>query len=266
VGDPPFEYQRAEALLRQKRETVVEPGTRLDRSFLQWCRESGFSGTEILSLFPKGGGNGREPAYKCDVQCPSCRSWRTEDLGISAVRELISVARRTEPVEFDFKFRCASCEEAEQRRRDSERGSHSTEALLARMRSADAQKRKARAEMIVSQCLSRSHTWRNDIPEEKRFAMLTKEPFDEELVAAAIQQMAWKDFFATPYWHAVHDEALRRVRGKCVVCAGSEPLRVHYRTNDLHGFEHTERGMRELLFLCKHCEMTSALRTKWDSN
>jgi hypothetical protein len=134
------------------------------------------------------------------------------------------------------------------------------------MRAEARRKSRERGEVIVSRYLSGDHHWRDDIPKEKWFEMLTREPFDTELVAAAIRKMPWPDFFETPYWEAVRDEALRRIRGRCAVCAGSKSLCVHYRTYDLHGFEHTELGMRELLFLCKHCEITSALQTKFGSN
>jgi len=122
------------------------------------------------------------------------------------------------------------------------------------------------AELIISQFLSPRHRWSDAIPTEQRFKTLTRKQFDDDMVAVAIRRMSWKSFFKTPYWEAVHDEALRRISQRCTVCAGKGPLRVHYRTEELHGFEHTDKGMHELLFLCKHCELTSPLRKKFDQN
>lgn len=260
-----FGYCEAEALLRRKRETLVKPGTRLDRRFLEWCGKSEFSAAEISSLFEKASDR---PAsrYTCDVRCPVCQAWRIEVLGISSVRELIRIARKIEPDKFDTKLWCAQCEEAARLRRETERNSYSNEDFIARIRAEAAQKRPERAATIVSEFLSPAHRWHEAVPQQKRFEVLTKEPFDEEVVAAKVRALSWSDFFKTPYWSAVHDEALRRVRERCVVCGRSEPLRLHYRTHDRHGFEHTDAGMRELLLLCKHCELTSPLQTKLDSN
>jgi hypothetical protein len=264
--EPPFNYAAAEALLRSKREAVVKAGTRLDRRFLGWCRESGFSGTEILSLFPKVVAGQPGPRYVCDVQCPKCQNWRVEELGVSAVRHLVSWVKNPKPPQYEFRFQCTACEAAAEAERRNFDASRSREELLARMKAEAAEKRKQRAEVVVTQFLSPRNHWRDDIAPQERFQILTCEEFNNDVVAAAIRRMEWSDFFKTPYWIAVHGEALRRIRQRCVVCAEVTPLRVHYRTNDLHGLEHTEKGMRELLFLCKHCEITFPLKSKSESN
>ena len=77
--------------------------------------------------------------------------------------------------------------------------------------------------------------------------------FDGNKVATAIKALSYKTFLQTPYWKAVSYEAKRKAGFKCKICNSTKMLSTHHRTYDVHGYEHTYRGMGELVVLCQDC-------------
>ena len=123
-----------------------------------------------------------------------------------------------------------------------------------------------RTPAFIENYLDPRRAWNSEMPQEKRFSSMTCNLLDGDLLATAINNMMKEDFLRTPYWVAVHDEAIRRAGNKCSLCALPSQLTVQYRSSPRLGYQHTEEGLREILCLCKRCKATHLLVKGSQSN
>jgi hypothetical protein len=268
----PVDLSAAETFLETRRTSFIKAGAILDRSFFQWCRSSEYGAVEILSLFPKGGNKADKVKYCCEIQCPTCKEWRVESRGKVFVSELISAmkprkgrqARRAEYRAWDFE--CPVCAKARVEERERSYDPDHLKRFSQQLREEAQQKARERTPAFIENYLHPRRRWNDDMSAERRFATMIREELENEAVAAAVREMPREAFQRTPYWVAVSGEALRRADGKCSICGRNEPLSLHYRTHDRHGYEHTEDGLREILCLCQRCKNTHVLKTEVPRN
>lgn len=244
------DLQAAELLLRAKRQPLISPGTYLTREFFEWCSTSGFGLVEILSLFAKTGSSipaSEKIGYVCDVQCPTCKTWRVQRLPKKRVQDVISLIKGASDHYKRSQFICAPCKAIEQ-----------AEYKLKQIQYVeDCRNRKAqRTESYIENYLDPAKIWRDTCPESARFQIIAGVFPDMARVAAAIVVLPYQDFLRTPYWKAVAYEVKRQAGFKCSICSGVDHPAAHHRSYHLHGYEHTDEGLKELICLCQKCHAT----------
>ena len=247
---------------------MIKAGARLDRHFFAWCESVDYGVSEILALFPKAGESSEKIRYSCELLCPTCKTWREKKLGRSGVQKWISYYRsaKAKSSYSIWEFECEGCEAAREEERRRSFDPDSTKKYLARLRQEEIEKARQRTPAFVGMYLKPGWVWKPEIPEDQRFPMMTREPVDDDAVAAAVRSMSKRDFLHSMYWQAVHSELMRRADGKCTICAQTEPLKICYRSYEKHGYEHTEDGLKEILCLCERCHNTYFLKTDVSRN
>jgi len=262
MQNQPIDYSAAEAVLRAKRQSVIVPGTTLDRAFFDWCARVEFGMVEIMSLFPKGNGEAAKNRYPTEFQCPTCQQWRLEAIGKKAVSNLISAAKSGElSWRHTWEFNCDACTRAEKEAREKAYDPDHLKKFDAQIKSEQREKARQRTPQFIECYLDPKRRWNSEVSVEQRFWNMTREQVDGEMLGTAIRSLAEGEFWKTPYWTAIHGEAMRRAGNKCSICTRTEGLRIYHRGEQKLGFQHTEEGMREHLCLCERCRNTHMLKT-----
>lgn len=141
-------------------------------------------------------------------------------------------------------FCCAFCREA---RKEKEKQLRAEQAVH---NSALTQER---TDLFIRSYLDPNRSWRqNATYADKRNAIL--QPFvDYDTVASYIKSMDYRDFLQTPYWDFVASMKKYRADYKCELCGATKCLHVHHKSYENHGREHTSKGLKDLIVLCKDC-------------
>jgi hypothetical protein len=254
MGQESIDYHAAEAILNSKRIAFFQPGTRLDRIFLEWCKTVDYGMAEIMSLFPELRVKDRLRCT-CEVQCPRCKTWREEEYGRDMLSQLISFAKSGPDWPYAERFYCTLCLTTADRakKRPSDRRN------LNKRSAKQAEKAHKHTSEFLAKFLDPNISWNTEIPDANRFQQVTNEPVDESMLSKAIRQMRLEAFVNTPYWIAVRGEALRRAGGKCTLCGTLGKLTLRFRRPEWRGAVHTEEGLREILCLCGRCKNTHVL-------
>ena len=260
MSDHAIDYRAAEVFLDARRTPFIQRGATLDREFFQWCASSNFGAVEILALFPSSGVKKKEQLpYVCELICPACRVWFTKPFPKSLIREIIILYKRgrlRRPTD-EYDFQCPACEAKREAEDAAWRADpHAHERSLEAWRQRERDEATARTPAFIKFYLVPGARWNTDIPREDLYLRLRANRLDDDMVAEAIRRMPEDTFYDTPYWAAVAAEVFTRTKGRCSVCPATEDLHLLYRTMDHHGYEHTERGLGEILCLCGACQRT----------
>ena len=267
MSDESIDYQAAEAVLRATRTPVIKPGAKLDRAFSDWCRTVEFGATQIMSLFPKAAETAAAKIrYQCELQCPTCEVWRIQDYGKGSVRDLVSVSKRGHSYRDATDFDCEGCQKAKVEECKRSYDPDATKKWMQKHAEEQQEAARQRTPTFIESYLDPSRKWNPEMTQDLRFQLLTLERLDGDLLTAAINNMTEEDFLRTPYWIAVHGEAIRRAGNKCSLCALPGQLTVQYRSSPRFGYQHTEEGLREILCLCQRCKSTHLLVKGSQSN
>lgn len=261
-----IDYRAAEAFLKARRAPFIRLGATLDREFFQWCVASGFGAVEILALFPPSGEKKKEQLpYPCELTCPTCRVWFTKPYPKSLIREIIVLYKRgrlRRPTDA-YDFECPACEAKREAEDAAFRADpHAHKKSLEAWRQRERDEATARTPAFIKSYLTPGVRWNTEIPRDDLYRRLCGVRLNDDMVAETIHGMSDEAFHSTPYWEAVAAEVFSRTKGRCSVCPATKDLHLLYRTMDHHGYEHTERGLGEILCLCGVCQRTYIFQKK----
>lgn len=85
------------------------------------------------------------------------------------------------------------------------------------------------------------------------FDLIKEYNLSEELIAEYILSMKYYHWLTTAYWRQVRRLILERDGQRCTICGRKTQLRVHHLSYHLHGYEHTDEGLKQLTTLCNAC-------------
>lgn len=191
------------------------------------------------------------PTFLVTFECHQCRVAVTQGMGKSKIEKLLQSCR-TEllPPKTNKRGRtverplCAGCQsevhraEREARRNQSEQWADKVE---------------MRRKHFCENYLDPERAWNKSTPHIQRWnAIESGTRFD---VSAEIKALEYSEFLKTPFWKAVAWRVKKRAGFRCQTCGTSSGLDAHHRSYELHGYEHTYEGMKELIALCRECHV-----------
>lgn len=261
MDTPKIDLEAAAALLRAKRNPLIQAGAHLDRAFFAWCASVEFGAVEIISLFPKTPNSTKSNAvkYPCEFQCPRCGNWQIRPCSKEHVRYLIAAAKSGElKGHTRLELECESCKEYRRREREEQLKGDPLGAALQELRNRTEEEARQRTPAFIETYLNPRNSWPSEFAEDQRYAHMTREAVDNTAVAGIIRAMSSEEFRKTPYWSAVQSEVFGRAGNRCWLCPQTSNLSVYYRDLKAHGLEHTQEGLQELQCLCRSCRQRHA--------
>lgn len=212
---------------------------------------------EVKYLFAKIEHEQERPTYLIEAKCSVCG--KTEYIEVSKTRlfEYIRYIKRqsskktrlSERCNDIGEFVCESCraiKDAENRKR------------LAKTEEERSRVIKENTDAFISKWLAVGA----DVPQAERGSYSSSTKFryeyfstDRDAVAKHIKSMPYRDFLKTPMWKSISILVKKRSKFRCSLC-GTEstyvnPLNVHHRTYEHHGYELSH--MEDLICICNKC-------------
>lgn len=245
------DIKNADATLRAYRTTFFSIGDEIDQGFLEWFAETDYTLIELVTLFPKGGRSPESPhRYLTFLKCKKCTQEYSDLLSKSHLRDVIKEMRGIGSMNPYKAYRifCQPC-----KHRIDKEIKESRDAQNAQFEEQIKNSDKKYKEEYVGAFLDSNKSWKETCAHSERWRDVSSCRVD---ISEEIKAMDYGDFLRTPYWKAIAQRVKYKAGFKCAICGGSERIAAHHRSYDLHGYEHTVEGMRELTCLCEDCHST----------
>lgn len=226
-----------------KEEDKIKPFQHITLDAIEILKQGNWSKRD--TCFVKGT-NHLTDYFFVDVQCCGCN------------KKMVYTLSKTRTLEYlsgKVTFLCPECKTKHDKLKDIEKYEKAKQEEELNKQFAE-QKRK-NTEIFIQEYLDPIKKWPVDMQSKEKFKAVVyhKKYLDDNMVARHINNMSYKDFLNTKYWHAVASYAKYRANHSCQLCGStSVQLNVHHKTYERHGCEHkTDVLYNDLIVLCKNC-------------
>ena len=198
---------------------------------------------KVKSLFVKQPRYTHPPAiYFIEVRCSACHKVEILKTTRTGIFDIISSFKITKSKYKHIPYRCQDCrakEEINRRERQEQAYKEFNE------------RKKRKTEEYISSYLNPNRSWREDVPNWRRFKFIKDTIVDWERVKTHIQNMDYYEFLKTPYWKAISEKVKQKADYRCQICNSRGTLSTHHRSYSKHGDE--AHNLEDLICICQEC-------------
>lgn len=221
-------------------ETLVALSTRLPKN------------KDIRALFPIL--DGLPLDFDCEIQCDRCSTLKKTTLRKTQLIAYMECLRRIHEGKHSINCQtvatCNECKEAEINKAKQKQENQRIN-FLANYGKEREENTNSLIEyfLMVDGMPKDGSDWKSIGIQMNRLIMMC----DVNMLAEAICELEYGEFLRTPYWKVVAYEVKKKHKFRCVMCDSNHRLQVHHKNYTMHGYEHTQEGMRSLTCVCDNC-------------